>query len=80
IFTRKMHIEFEAFEVEATGRLEKVGRSFEITKIDMKSTITIKDETLRNKIERALELGDKYCFVANSMKCPREHEHEIVIK
>lgn len=80
VFTKKMHIEFKAFEVEATGRLEKVGRSFEITKINMKSTITIKDETLRNKIERALELGDKYCFVANSMKCPREHEHEIVVK
>lgn len=80
VFTKKMHIEFESFDVEATGRLEKVGRSFEITKIDMKSTVVISDENLRKKIERALELGDKYCFVANSMKCPREHEHEIVVE
>lgn len=80
VFTKKMHIEFESFEVEAIGRLEKIDRSFEITKINMKSTVVIKDDSLREKIERALELGDKYCYVANSMKCPREHEHEIIVK
>jgi organic hydroperoxide reductase OsmC/OhrA len=78
-FTRKMHIEFKAFTCDAVGTLEKVGRSFEITKIQMRARVQIESEELRDKIDRALELADKYCFVGNSMKCPISHEIEIVV-
>jgi organic hydroperoxide reductase OsmC/OhrA len=78
-FAKKMHIEFKAFVCEAVGTLEKVDRSFEITKIEMKARVEINSEALRSKIGRALELAAKYCFVGNSMKCPISHATEIVI-
>ncbi|MFW9920831.1 MAG: OsmC family protein [Candidatus Thorarchaeota archaeon] len=78
-FTEKMHIEFKAFEAESIGYLEQVDRSFEVTRIHTKTRLTISSEDQVQKFERALELGAKYCFVANSMKCPTTHEHEILI-
>ncbi len=78
-FTKKMHIEFRDFEVSGTGILEKVGRSFEVTKVKLYARVVISEERLRAKFERALELGAKYCFVANSLKATVEHDHEIVI-
>jgi len=78
-FTKKMHIEFKTFACDAVGTLEKVDRSFEITKIGMKARVEIESEDLRDKINRALELAAKYCFVGNSMKCPISHTTEIVV-
>jgi organic hydroperoxide reductase OsmC/OhrA len=78
-FTRKMRISFKSFECDARGTLEKVGRSFEITQIDMNAKVSIESEKIRAKIERALELAAKYCFIENSMKCPINHEFEITI-
>lgn len=78
-FTRKMHIEFKSFKCDAVGILEKVDRSFEITKIEMKARIEINSENVRSRIDRALELAAKYCFVGNSMKCPITHETDVVV-
>ncbi len=78
-FTKKMHIDFKAFTCDAIGTLEKVDRSFEITKIEMRTRVEIESEDLRSKIDRALELAAKYCFVGNSMKCPISHDTEIVV-
>ncbi len=77
-FTEKMHIEFSSFNCDAVGILEKVGRSYEITKIEMKTRVEIAFEDIQNRISRALELAAKYCFVGNSMKCPIEHQTEII--
>lgn len=79
-FTRRMHIEFKSFECSATGTLEQVDRSFEVTGISTKSRLVIDAEDLRQKFERALELGAKYCFIANSMKCPVTHDNEIIVQ
>ena len=78
-FTQRMHIEFKSFECEAVGTLEMVDRSFEVTRIVQKAKVVIESEELRPKISRALELGAKYCFIANSMKTDVTHEDEIVI-
>jgi organic hydroperoxide reductase OsmC/OhrA len=79
-FCDKMRIEFKSFECDAVGTLEKVGRSFEITKIEMKAKVGIESEGLRAKIDRALELAAKYCFVGNSMKCPITHDTEVIVE
>lgn len=79
-FCDKMRIEFKTFECESVGTLEKVDRSFEITKIEMRAKVTIESEDLRNKIDRALELAAKYCFVGNSMKCPITHIPEVIVE
>jgi len=78
-FTKKMHIDFKSFTCDAVGTLEKVDRSFEITRINMKAKVEIESESIRSRINRALELAAKYCFVGNSMKCPINHETEVVV-
>jgi organic hydroperoxide reductase OsmC/OhrA len=78
-FVRKMKLEFESFECDAVGTLEKVGRSFEMTKIDMKTRVVIESEDIRKRINRALELAAKYCFIGNSMKCPICHETNVTV-
>ena len=79
-FANKMHIEFKSFECDAVGTLEKVGRSFEVTKIEMRAKVGIDSEDLKKKINRALELAAKYCFIANSMKSAVTHETNVVIE
>ncbi len=79
-FTKKMHISFKSFECNSTGKLESVGRSYEITRIDMRARVVVESESLKGKIERALELAAKYCFVGNSMKCPITHKIEVVVE
>jgi organic hydroperoxide reductase OsmC/OhrA len=79
-FTRKMRIDFKSFECDAVGILEKVRRSFEVTKIDMKTKVSIGSEDIRNRIDRALELAAKYCFIGNSMKCPISHNTDVFVE
>ena len=79
-FTRKMRIEFKSFECDAIGTLEEVGRSYEVTKIEMTAKVGIGSEDNRRKIERALELAAKYCFIENSMKCPVSHETNVFVE
>jgi organic hydroperoxide reductase OsmC/OhrA len=79
-FTRKMHIEFQKFACKSVGVLEKVGKSFEITRINMWARVSISNEGIRKKISRALELADKYCFIGNSMKCQINHENEVIVE
>jgi organic hydroperoxide reductase OsmC/OhrA len=77
-FTRKMRIEFKSFECDSVGTLEKVDRSFEVTKIVMDAKVVIDSEENRKKIDRALELAAKYCFIGNSMKCPITHNTTLI--
>ena len=78
-FCDKMHITFRSFECDSVGVLEKVERSYEITKIEMKAKVTIDSEDLLQRIDRALELAAKYCFVGNSMKCPITHDTKVTV-
>jgi uncharacterized OsmC-like protein len=57
-----------------------VEKGFQFTKILLKATVTVDSGDLKSKAERALELAGKYCLVANSMKCPVEHENHVVVK
>ncbi len=78
-FLDKMRINIKALETVGIGRLERVDRSFEITEVRLRARAVIESEEIRDRVQRALELGAKYCFVGNSLKCPVTHEYEIVI-
>ena len=78
-FTRKMRIDFKSFECDAVGTLDKVGRSFEVTEIVMTAKVVIGSEDIRKKIDRALELAAKYCFIGNSLKSDVVHKTEVVV-
>lgn len=79
-FARKMRIDFTSFECDAVGTLEKIGRSFEVTKIDMTAKVRIGSEDIRKRVDRALELAAKYCFIGNSMKCPITHKTMVKVE
>ena len=78
-FSKKMHFEFKSFSCEGHGILERVEKGFEFTKIILRGKVTVDSEELVSKAERAMELAGKYCLVSNSMKCPTEHESEVVV-
>jgi organic hydroperoxide reductase OsmC/OhrA len=79
-FTKKMHIEFKSFSCEGYGTLERVEKGFLFTKLLLKAKVGVESEDLVPKAERAMELAGKYCLVSNSMKCPTEHENEVVVE
>jgi organic hydroperoxide reductase OsmC/OhrA len=79
-FTRKMRIDFKSFECDAVGILDKVGRSFQVTKIEITAKVAIGSEDIRNKTDRALELAAKYCFIGNSMKSEITYETNVIVE
>lgn len=78
-FTKKMRIEFKSFSCDGYGTLERVEKGFQFTKLLLKAKVTVESEELVPKAERAMELAGKYCLVSNSMKCPTEHENNVVV-
>lgn len=78
-FTKKMRFDFKSFSCEGYGTLERVDKGFQFTKLLLKGKVEVESEYLKPKAERALELAGKYCLVSNSMKCPTEHENEVVV-
>lgn len=78
-FTKKMRVEFKSFSCNGHGTLERVEKGFQFTKILLRAKVTVESEELVSKTERALELAGKYCLVTNSMKCPTEHENEVIV-
>jgi organic hydroperoxide reductase OsmC/OhrA len=79
-FSKKMHFEFKSFSCDGHGRLERVDKGFQFTKLVLKTKVSVAEEDLVPKAERALELAGKYCLVSNSMKCPTEHENSVVVE
>ena len=79
-FSKKMRFEFKSFSCEGHGRLERVDKGYQFTKLVLKTKVTVSAEELVSKTERALELAGKYCLVSNSMKCPTEHENSVVVE
>jgi len=78
-FTKKMRFEFKSFSCDGHGTLDRVEKGFQFTKLLLKAKVTVESEELVSKAERALELAGKYCLVSNSMKCPTEHENEVIV-
>ena len=79
-FSKKMRIEFKSFACDGHGTLERVEKGFQFTKLLLKTKVAVESEELVPKVERALELAGKYCLVSNSMKCPTEHENEVIVE
>jgi organic hydroperoxide reductase OsmC/OhrA len=78
-FSNKMRFDFKSFSCEGHGTLERVDKGFQFTKLLLKTKIGVDSEDLKPKAERALDLAGKYCLVSNSMKCPTEHENEVIV-
>ncbi|MBD3405410.1 MAG: OsmC family peroxiredoxin [Candidatus Lokiarchaeota archaeon] len=79
-FSKKMRFDYKSFTCDGYGTLEKVEKGFQFTKLVLKTKVSVESEDIKSKAERALELAGKYCLVSNSMKCPTEHENEVIVE
>jgi organic hydroperoxide reductase OsmC/OhrA len=78
-YAEKMRVEFLSYECDAVGYLEQGEKGFAFTRILLRPRIVVRNEEDRKKIERALELAESNCLIANSMKSKIEIEPEITV-
>ena len=70
-----------SYTATATGTLEKAdGRSFEITRIEVRPRVGIGADVDRAKLERLLQMAERNCYVSNSLKGTVSIRPEIVVE
>lgn len=72
-------LDFEKFECDATGTLEKLDGKYMISKILLCPTLTIIDADEKEKAIRVLEMSEKACLITNSVKAEIKVQTEIKI-
>jgi organic hydroperoxide reductase OsmC/OhrA len=67
-FINKMRIELVSYDCEAVGHVEPADKGSIISKIELRPKIVVKSDEHAEKIPKAIELSQKYCFIENSIK------------
>ena len=75
-----VHTEFKGVSVEGFGSMAENEGIWSFDKIVLKATITISEDTDRQKIDRAIQFAHQGCPIANSLKCPTHFDYEIVVE
>lgn len=75
----KSRLEFVGYSSEATGTLEKTTEGMLMTKIVIKPTVIIQDESKRDRTLLLLEKAEKYCLISNSMKTEVTMEPTVIL-
>ena len=76
-----IHTSFSNIEVESTGTMTENDEGiWSIETIELKVSVTISDESEREKVRRAIEMAHKTCLIANTLNCPTLLEYEIVVQ
>ena len=76
----KAKLAFKSYKSEAVGTLEKVENGMLMTKIHIKPTVVIDDESQMEKTVQLLEKAEKYCLISNSMKTEVTIEPIVLVK
>jgi peroxiredoxin-like protein len=61
-------LEFQSFTCKSKGKLEQVEGKFLMTEIILEPTVTINDESQRERAERVLQKSENACLISNSIK------------
>lgn len=61
-------LEFEDFDCDAEGILDKVEGKFLMTEINLTAKLKINDITKKDKAERVLQKSEAACLISNSIK------------
>ena len=61
-------LEFTGFSCKSSGKLEQVEGKFLMTEIILEPTVTIANESDREKAERVLQKSEQHCLISNSIK------------
>jgi peroxiredoxin-like protein len=73
-------LDFISFKSNAVGVVDKLDGKFQVTEIILKPIITIPSTMHAEKAQRILEMSEKSCFIANSVKTIIHLESEIIVK
>ena len=71
-------LEYEEFDCQAEGVLEKVDRKLLMTEINLFATLKIKDIEQKEKAEKILQKSEAACLITNSMKSQVNLKTEII--
>ena len=72
-------LEFESFDCEATGMLDKVDGKFMMTEVELRPKLVLSDESKMERAQRILEKAKANCLISNSMKAKVSLKPEIVV-
>ncbi|WP_226064371.1 OsmC family protein [Kaistella polysaccharea] len=61
-------LEFTGFSCKSSGKLEQVEGKFLMTEVILEPTVTIINESDREKAERVLQKSEQHCLISNSIK------------
>lgn len=61
-------LEFEAFDCDADGILEKVEKKYAMPGIVLNATLKLKDENVKERAQRILEKAEAACLITQSIK------------
>lgn len=61
-------LEFESFNSQANGKLDKVDGKFMMTEVLLRPTLVINNPEMQDKAKRVLEMSEKACLISNSVK------------
>lgn len=75
-----MRISFKHAYVEAYGEMEEVDGVWKFAKIELNAKITIEDESMSDKISKAIEMAHRFCPIRNSLAIPSILKHEIIVE
>ncbi|MHA1906937.1 MAG: OsmC family protein [Candidatus Thorarchaeota archaeon] len=76
----RMRINFKHAYVDAYGEMEEVEGVWKFAKIELKATITIEDESMREKVAKAIEMAHDFCPIRNSISIPSIMTYEIIVE
>lgn len=72
--------QFISFASNAIGKIEKIDGTFAVTEIVLKPTLIIPSTQNEAKAKRVLDMSEKACAIANSIKTKITLEPTITIK
>ena len=76
----RMHVNFKHAYVDAYGEMEEVEGVWKFAKLELNATVTIEDESMRDKVAKAIEMAHDFCPIKNSLSIPSIMKYEIVVE
>ncbi|MDY6949448.1 MAG: OsmC family protein [Pseudomonadota bacterium] len=75
---RSSRLEWTRLECHAEGTLDRVDGVLQFTRFTTRATLTVPEGTSSVLCERALTKAEEGCLVANSLRCQRELQMELI--
>lgn len=72
-------LEYNNLEIQATGVVDKVEGKFQVTEITLKPKAIIPSTMSTEKAMRVMEMAEKNCLIANSVKTEIHLQSEVII-